>query len=41
LNQVRGEARPFKKRIEDKFDEVKALTENTGAPRLSEPYKEW
>eukprot|EP00243_Klebsormidium_subtile_P004125 TRINITY_DN17908_c0_g1_i1.p1 TRINITY_DN17908_c0_g1~~TRINITY_DN17908_c0_g1_i1.p1 ORF type:complete len:250 (-),score=45.48 TRINITY_DN17908_c0_g1_i1:308-1057(-) len=41
LNQVRGEARPFKKRIEEKFEEVKSLTENTSAPKLSEAYKQW
>lgn len=41
LNQTRGETKPFKRRIESVFDEVKAITEGSTAPELSDAHKSW
>ena len=38
---VRGEARPFKRRIEEHFDAIKSLTEGASAPELTPAHREW
>eukprot|EP00793_Prasinoderma_coloniale_P004782 PRCOL_00000543-RA len=41
INQVRGELKPFKRQVEARFDDIKATTESSTAPRLSEEQASW
>ncbi|GBG69142.1 hypothetical protein CBR_g3841 [Chara braunii] len=41
LNQVRGETKVFKRRIETRFEEIKHQTEQQPAPILSDSCKRW
>lgn len=38
---MRGEARPFKRRIEEHFDDIKAITESASTPELPADKRVW
>lgn len=39
--QVRGESRPLKRRIEERFDEIKRATESSKFPELTNSQRDW
>lgn len=41
INHVRGEARQFKKKIEEHFDEIKTITEASSTPELPLDKRQW
>lgn len=41
LNQVRGEFKPFKRRIESVFENIKMVTEASGNPQLGTTHRQW
>lgn len=41
LNGLRGSTKPLRKRIEDRFDEIKGITENSSTPYLGADLQHW
>lgn len=41
LNMLKGQTKPLRKRIEERFDEIKTITENAASPYLGAELQYW